>query len=237
MTNDTANGFETVLRLAPACGSAARRLVILLHGVGSSGADLMPLAQAWRHALPDTAFAAPDAPQPFGMGDGHQWFSIAGVTEENRPARVAAALPALVELIEAERGRVGVAPADVALVGFSQGSIMALHLAMTAPERCGAVIAFAGRIAAPVPTPAGPVDGPADRLGARPPILMVGGLADGIMPPAVVRAAASHLRSAGFPVEEHLLRGVPHTITAAGARLGLSFLERFRAIHASDDSV
>ncbi|WP_377805648.1 dienelactone hydrolase family protein [Azospirillum sp. A29] len=215
--SSTADGSDDVLSLAPASG-VARRLVILLHGVGSSGADLMPLAQAWRGALPDTAFVAPDAPQPFDMGNRHQWFSIAGVTEENRPARVAAALPVLAGLIEAERGRVGVAPADVALVGFSQGSIMALHLAMTDPERCGAVVAFAGRIAAPVATP--------DGSGRRPPILMVGGAADSIMPPAVVQAAATHFRSAGFAVEEHLLRGVPHTITAAGAQLGLDFLQR-----------
>ncbi|WP_109051017.1 alpha/beta hydrolase [Azospirillum sp. TSA6c] len=218
MSSSTTDCSGEVLRLAPASGTAARRLVILLHGVGSSGADLMPLAQAWRGALPDTAFVAPNAPQPFDMGNGHQWFSIAGVTEENRPARVAAALPALAELIEAERQRAGVAPADVALVGFSQGSIMALHLAMTAPERCGAVVAFAGRIAAPVPTP--------DGAGRRPPVLMVGGAADSIMPPTVVQAAAAHFRSAGFAVEEHLLRGVPHTITAAGAQLGLNFLER-----------
>ncbi|MBP2309575.1 alpha/beta fold hydrolase [Azospirillum melinis] len=217
MSSSTSDGSGEVLRLAPASG-VARRLVILLHGVGSSGADLMPLAQAWRGALPDTAFVAPNAPQPFDMGNGHQWFSIAGVTEENRPARVAAALPALADLIEAERQRAGVSPADVALVGFSQGSIMALHLAMTAPERCGAVVAFAGRIAAPVPTP--------DGSGRRPPILMVGGAADSIMPPAVVQAAATHFRSAGFAVEEHLLRGVPHTITAAGAQLGLDFLQR-----------
>lgn len=216
--SSTADGSDDVLRLAPASGAAARRLVILLHGVGSSGADLMPLAQSWRQALPDTAFVAPDAPQPFDMGNGHQWFSIAGVTEENRPARVAAALPSLVELIEAERQRAGVALADVALVGFSQGSIMALHLVMTDPERCGAVVAFAGRIAAPVGAP--------DGAGRRPPVLMVGGAADSIMPPAVVQAAAAHFRSAGFAVEEHLLRGVPHTITAAGAQLGLDFLQR-----------
>ncbi|WP_395456620.1 alpha/beta hydrolase [Azospirillum melinis] len=218
MSSSTTDGSGEVLRLAPASGTAARRLVILLHGVGSSGVDLMPLAQAWRGALPDTAFVAPNAPQPFDMGNGHQWFSIAGVTEENRPARVAAALPALADLIEAERQRAGVAPAEVALVGFSQGSIMALHLAMTAPERSGAVVAFAGRIAAPVPT--------LDGAGRRPPVLMVGGAADSIMPPAVVQAAAAHFRSAGFAVEEHLLRGVPHTITAAGAQLGLNFLER-----------
>ncbi|CAO3359245.1 alpha/beta hydrolase [Azospirillum palustre] len=220
--SSTTDGSDDVLRLVPASGAAARRLVILLHGVGSSGADLMPLAQSWRQALPDTAFVAPDAPQPFDMGNGHQWFSIAGVTEENRPARVAAALPALVELIEAERQRAGVAAAEVALVGFSQGSIMALHLAMIDPERCGAVVAFAGRIAAPVATP----DGVSDGSGRRPPVLMIGGAADSIMPPAVVQAAAAHFRSAGFAVEEHLLRGVPHTITAAGAQLGLDFLQR-----------
>lgn len=221
MSSSAEEGFGDVLRLPPASG-VARRLVILLHGVGSSGADLMPLAQAWRGALPGTVFVAPDAPQPFDMGSGHQWFSIAGVTEENRPARVAAALPSLVASIEAERRRAGVAPADVALVGFSQGSIMALHLAMTDPGRCGAVIAFAGRIAAPVVAPAVAPDG----SGRRPPVLMIGGAADSIMPPAVVQAAAAHFRSAGFAVEEHLLRGVPHTITAAGAQLGLDFLQR-----------
>jgi phospholipase/carboxylesterase len=99
----------------------------------------------WRDTFPDAAFVAPDAPNPFDMGPGRQWFSVAGVREENCPGRVAGAIGGLVELVEAERLRAGVANADVALVEFSQGSIMALHLAMAHPACCGAVLDRFGR--------------------------------------------------------------------------------------------
>jgi len=205
------------IRLAPASGHAPRRLVILLHGVGSSGADMATLGQMWRERFPDTAFVAPDGTEPFDLGaNGRQWFSVAGVTEGNRLPRVEAALGALLDFVEAERSRAGVAPAEMVLVGFSQGSIMALHLAMAFPDRCGAVLAYAGRIATPVPTPGE----------ARPPVLMIGGEQDAIMSPSVVRASAAHLRAAGFPVEEHVLPGLTHTISAAGEQLGRAFLER-----------
>lgn len=127
-------------------------LVILLHGVGSRGADLAQLANLWTEQLPDTAFAAPDAHFAFDQGGfGRQWFSVRGVTAANRPARVAdarAAFDATVTAAIAEAGLAG-RPERIAFVGFSQGAIMALDALASGRWPLGAVVAFAGRLAAP----------------------------------------------------------------------------------------
>lgn len=181
--------------------------VLFLHGVGSNGADLRPLAQYFRAALPDATFLSPDGPQPFdGGGPGRQWFSVAGVTEANRPGRVIAARVALDALIDAE-------PADrVILVGFSQGSIMALDA--LARGKVAEVVAFAGRLAFDAtPTP---------RPGAR--ALLVGGTADQVMRARLSSEAADRLTQAGVAAKVVILPGVPHTITAEGITAAQDFL-------------
>lgn len=125
---------------------------MLLHGVGSNGAGLAPLAQALRSEFPQAAILAPDAPQPFdGPGGGalaRQWFSIQGITEAERPARVAAAVPGLRDWLRATQQRLGVGPAATALGGFSQGAILALATVLAEDGIAGRVLAFGGRFAA-----------------------------------------------------------------------------------------
>ena len=131
----------------PAQGPA-QQLVVLLHGVGSSGAAMAPLAQALRDEFPQAALLAPDAPQPFdGDGAGRQWFSVRGISEENRPERVAEALPPLWQWIRAEQRRLGVSAQATAIAGFSQGAILALETAAQCDGLAGRVLAFAGRFA------------------------------------------------------------------------------------------
>lgn len=181
--------------------------VLFLHGVGSNGADLRPLAQYFRAALPDASFQSPDGPQPFdGGGTGRQWFSVAGATEANRPARVAAARAGLDALIDAE-------PADrMILVGFSQGAIMALDA--LARGKVAEVVAFAGRLA---------FDGSlSPRPGAR--ALLVGGTADQVMPARLSSEASERLGAAGVAAKVVILPGVPHTITAEGIAAAQDFL-------------
>lgn len=125
---------------------APEQLIVLLHGVGGTGADFAPLAQALRSEFPQAAVVAPDAPHPFdGGGLGRQWFSVAGVTESNRAERVAAVLPGLSAWLRATQQRLGVGPAATALGGFSQGAILALETAKAEDGIAGRVLAFSGR--------------------------------------------------------------------------------------------
>jgi phospholipase/carboxylesterase len=166
--------------------------IIFLHGVGSSGAAMRPLANGF-----GAPAHFPDGVQPFDMGAGHQWFSVQGVTEQNRAARVAAALPAFVERLSA------CGPLqDAVLVGFSQGAIMALHAAATGLPLAG-VIAVAGRLA-------GPVLARAD----WPPITLLHGDADPVIPLSLAMATQGWLHEAGSDATLMQVAGLGHTIDA-----------------------
>lgn len=164
--------------------------VIYLHGVGSSGAAMAPLAEAVGLAVPAHF---PDGPQ--ALGQGRQWFSIEGVSEANRPARVAAALPAFTATIE----RFG-DPQDSLLVGFSQGAIMALH-AVAAGLPAAGVFALSGRLA-----------GPVDRRSDWPAITLLHGSADPMMPETVARATEGWLKDAGASPQLVIFEGLGHSV-------------------------
>jgi phospholipase/carboxylesterase len=123
-----------------------KQLFILLHGVGTSSSDMVPLANQFRTVYPESAFLIPDGTFPFdGGGDGRQWFSLSRLTEENGPARMAEAIQALYTLVRHSQDRLNVLPSDTALVGFSQGAIMALEFSAAHDGRIGRVLAFSGR--------------------------------------------------------------------------------------------
>ncbi|MES2550974.1 MAG: dienelactone hydrolase family protein [Pseudomonadota bacterium] len=165
--------------------------VVFLHGVGSSGAGMRPLAEAL--GLHDAH--CPDGPEPFDMGPGRQWFSVKGVTEANRPERVAAALSAAHRMIEALGD-----PRESWLVGFSQGSIMALHLVAEGLPVAG-VVAIAGRLAGPV---AARTDWP--------PIWQLQGADDAVMPLALAQATEGWLREAGAAAELTVFPRLGHSV-------------------------
>ncbi|MBL4929999.1 alpha/beta hydrolase family protein [Fuscibacter oryzae] len=168
--------------------------VIFLHGVGSSGAAMRPLAEVL--ALPQPA-VCPDGLQPFDMGAGRQWFSVKGVTEANRPGRIAEAMPAFADLI-ASLG----SPRDSVLIGFSQGAIMALH-AVAAGMPVAGVIALSGRLA-----------GPVGSRGDWPSVTLMHGADDPVMPPAVARATEAWLQDAGATPRLIVFDGLGHAIDA-----------------------
>lgn len=194
------------------------QLVIFLHGVGSNGADLAPLGEAWRNELPSAVFAAPDAPFRFDMGGpGRQWFSVQGVTSQNRAQRVVearAAFDAVLNGIIAEHGMQDHLD-QVALVGFSQGSIMAIDAVASGRWPVGAVVAFAGRLASPEPV----------APSTKTPVLLVHGDADQVMPVQEAAAAQRRLEQAGVTVERLILPDVGHTISAQGAAKAVDFLK------------
>ncbi|MFD2239359.1 alpha/beta hydrolase [Aureimonas populi] len=194
-------------------------LVIFLHGVGSRGADLAPLGEMWRSALPGTDFAAPDAPFAFDQGSGgRQWFSVRGVTPANRAERILAARSAfdgtIAGIVEAHglTDRLD----RVALVGFSQGSIMALDALVSGRWPVGAIVAFSGRLASPEPF------APSTRTRT----LLVHGDADPVMPVQEGEAALDGLKRAGVDASLTVLPGLGHTISPQGASAALDFLSR-----------
>jgi len=191
----------------------SKSLIIMLHGVGSSGNDLVPLGQGWRPELPDTAFAAPDAPFPFEHGAGYQWFSIAGVTEGNRPERVArarAAFDAVLLRLMADHGLAD-RPQRVVLVGFSQGSIMALDALASGRWPVAGVVAFSGRLSSPLPlTPSPGV-----------PVLLIHGEQDSVINPLETQRAAASLQKLGVAAQAVILPGLGHSVSKEGvARAG-----------------
>jgi len=135
------------LELTPESGHV-KQLYILLHGVGARPTDLLPLANMLRGAFPSASFLLPQGTFAFeGGGDGRQWFSIRGVTEENRILRVAEAMPELFDLVKREQIRFNVLPRDTILMGFSQGAIMALEFSIVHDGSVGRVVSFSGRFA------------------------------------------------------------------------------------------
>lgn len=166
--------------------------IIFLHGVGSSGAAMRPLAEALGVA---GVAHVPDGLQPFDMGPGRQWFSVRGITEENRPARIGAALPGFQALIRSFGD-----PQQTVLIGFSQGAIMALH-AVAAGLPARAVFALSGRLAGPVPAR---TDWPA--------ITLFHGDADPVIPAALARATNVWLREAGAAPDLRIFDGLGHSV-------------------------
>jgi phospholipase/carboxylesterase len=189
-------------------------LVIFLHGIGASGAQLMPLASSWRPSLPNTRFAAPDAPLHHWRG--HQWFSTDGNPLD--PARIQAAREAFDNLIKDIVHREGFENAQdrVAFVGVSQGAIVALDAVASGRWQIGALVAFSGLL----PTP------PISRSSRNTPVLLIHGENDTTIPPMASRLAAAQLGAVGFQVELDVERGTGHTISGAGAEKALSFLKK-----------
>jgi phospholipase/carboxylesterase len=206
-------------RFGPASRGTPRQLVVLCHGLGADGHDLIDLAPTWGHALPDAAFVAPDAPYPCDMAPmGRQWFSLAIRTPARVEAGVRRAAPALDRFIDAELARLSL-PADAyALMGFSQGAMMVLFSGLRRPVAPRAILAFSGALVAS--------DALATELTARPPVLLVHGEADEIVPVSRSRKAAATLRAAGVPVKETYSERLGHGIDDAGLTAGALFLQR-----------
>jgi phospholipase/carboxylesterase len=206
--------FEHGWRRAPT-SAPAQGLVVLMHGVGSNARDLMPLADIWSEGLPDVAFTSLDGTDPFDGGfGGRQWFSLRDVTPDNREARVAAAYPALRSMLEAELAHWQVPFGRLALVGFSQGSIMAMHHVATSMEGAAGVVAYSGRLASPITAHNGT------------PLTLIHGEDDEVIPVQDLEDAADAFSNAGYTVDAYALPGIGHTINADGVTLGHEALER-----------
>jgi phospholipase/carboxylesterase len=205
----------------PAAGGDPRAMVILLHGYGSNGDDLIGLAPYWRDALPHVVFLAPNAPERCPMAPGgYQWWPLTDFSPQARAAGARAASPTLDGFIDAQLARYALPDDKLVLVGFSQGAMMALHVGPRRKQSPAGVIGYSGMLA--------DTEGLAELRG-KPPILLVHGDLDPTVPVAALYQAQTVLESLGFDLTTHVSAGLGHSIDAAGLSLGGQFLRRVLA--------
>ena len=205
----------------PAAAGKAGGLVLFLHGYGADGADLLGLADPLAPHLPGVAFAAPDAPQPCrGTPFGRQWFPIPwldGSPQALADAGLDQSGADLNLFIDERMAAVGVGPGQTALVGFSQGTMMALHVALRRAEPLAGVVGFSGRLLRP--------ERLAAEISSRPPVLLAHGDADPVVPYADMAAASAVLKASGVAVASHTSKGMAHGIGPDGLGAALRFLQ------------
>lgn len=199
----------------------ARSIVVFVHGYGADGADLLGLGDALAPHLPDTVFLAPDAPQPcVGNPFGYQWFPIPwldGSSEEAAREGMAQSVGLMDAFLDARLAEEGLGPEALALVGFSQGAMMSLHVAPRRPAAVAGVVAISGRLLVP------------ERLAAeavvKPPVLLIHGDQDPVVPFADMGLAGEALVAAGFETYGHVMEGTGHGIAPDGLGVALQFLK------------
>lgn len=204
----------------PARSGRATSAVVFVHGYGADGADLLGLADPLAPHLPDTSFHAPDAPERCsGNPFGYQWFPIPWLDGSSEAAAQAGLIAAAADLnayLDGILAAEGLTPDRLALVGFSQGTMISLHIAPRRDVALAGVVGFSGRLLAP------------DRLAAearvKPPVLLLHGDADPVVPFEDMGRAGDALVSAGFETYAHVMRGTGHGIAPDGLSVALQFL-------------
>jgi phospholipase/carboxylesterase len=211
-------------RLEPRAGGAARQLVVFLHGYGADGNDLIEIGRAWQGLLPQAAFVSPHAPEPCGQAPtGRQWFNLTFRDPNERWIGVNKAAPVLEHFLDAELARRNLPASALALVGFSQGTMLALHVGLRRTATPLAIVGYSGLLVIP---PDLKPETLAAEIKSRPPVLLVHGGSDDLIPPQAMFQASSGLASIGIGVEWHLSEGVAHGIDQEGLRHGGEFLKR-----------
>lgn len=205
--------------MPPANGQAPDAAVVLLHGYGSDGNDLIGLAPHWQHLLPGALFVSPNAPIGTPMG-GFQWFAIdwTGDRLASRQTGVIEARPVLEGFLRDLWAQTGIAPERTILAGFSQGAMMALHVGTGLPERLMGIVGFSGAFLPP--------EGFGGVGLAKPPVCLVHGDLDDVVDPNLSSEANVALAEAGYEVSYHVSRGVGHGIAPDGLAFAGDFIGR-----------
>jgi len=200
----------------PASGGPAKQLVILCHGVGADGNDLIGLAPYFARVLPDAKFMAPNAPYQFDMAPfGYQWFSIMDPDADRLPGVLSAA-PILEAFIDAQLAAHGLNESELALVGFSQGTMMSLHVGLRREKQLAGIAGYSGRLIASHLL--------ADEIKSKPPILLMHGDADDVVPFESLAEAVTALEGAGLTVQHESRPGLGHGLDDRCIMLGMAFL-------------
>ena len=208
----------TIYKHEPTSGAVPQSLVILLHGYGSNGQDLIDLAPYWAESLPHTLFLSPDAPFPCEMGFGYQWFSLQSWDASSMLAGAEKAAILLNTFIDDQMALYHIPAARVALVGFSQGTMMALYVAPRRKEPLAGVLGYSGALL-----------GGEELVGAEnvahAPVYLIHGDADPVVPVSAWHHATQTLRQVGFVVEGYTTPDLVHSIDPQGVKAGEGFLE------------
>ena len=202
----------------PAARGAATHLVVLCHGYGADGNDLIGLAPHWQRLMPTVSFVAPNAPEPCAAGPGYQWFPISRLDPHSMRQGVEQAAASLEGFLDAELARANLPPERLALVGFSQGTMMSLHVGLK--RKPAAIVGYSGLLA----------DVPPEHYPDAPPVLLVHGDADPMIPADYLFASSGALGRAGVAVQWHYRRTRPTPSTPPVWRLA----GRSSASHSAD---
>ncbi len=219
---------------APASGKTPTSAVVFAHGYGSNGDDLITLAPFFAHALPDAIFYSPNAPDPWegGMMGGRQWYSLAGFDPEaiqRDPLRMGETFRAMNERVVKAAVRLdlfldqilaahSLAPERLALIGFSQGTIMSLHVGLRRTQKIGAILGFSGALSAADKLPG--------EIRTKPPVALVHGAEDPVIPVRATVETEKVLKGLDVPVQSMIIPGLQHGIDNAGANFGAQFLHQ-----------
>lgn len=195
-------------------------LVILLHGYGANGQDLIGLADIWAPQMPGIVFVSPDAPQPCDISPfGYQWFGLGDWSPVTMTGGVKKAMPGLNEFIDAQLKQYGLNDENLALVGFSQGTMMALYTATRRVKKIAGILGYSGALL-------GAEEWEKDPPKSKPDICLVHGLADNVVPAPACYHAMQGLEKNGFKVEGTVIPGLMHGIDDQGVEIGVKFLRR-----------
>jgi phospholipase/carboxylesterase len=196
--------------------AAPTALVVLLHGYGANGDDLIALADGWRRQLPQAAFVAPNAPEAIpGMPGALQWFPLTFRDQSERWRGVVAARPGLDRFLDAQLARYRLSDDRLVLVGFSQGTMLALHTGLRRQAGPAAIVGYSGLLAGPEHLV---------EITVRPPVLLIHGAEDDLIPIDALHIAREQLAQAGVGVEWHVGEGLGHGIDPAGQHLAGHFM-------------
>ena len=214
-------------RLAPVGGGRPKQLVLLLHGVGADGNDLIGLAPYFQRVLPEALFVSPNAPERYDMAPfGHQWFSLRDFSMEARESGVLTAAPILNRFIDEALAAAGLAEKNLVLIGFSQGTMMALHVGLRRERPLAGIIGYSGMLIGPEQLTA--------EIRSRPPVLLTHGESDQVLPVQALGQAAKVLEDLGVPARAVRRPGLGHGIDEDCVKLGMLFLAEVFGIPLGD---
>ncbi|MBI2255212.1 MAG: dienelactone hydrolase family protein [Proteobacteria bacterium] len=209
----------------PLNGSKPEQVVVFLHGYGSNGDDLISLAPYLAPALPEAEFLSPNAPYPCEINPfgGYQWFGLEERSAANRLKGAREAAPILDAYLDEVLSSRGLTEADLALVGFSQGTMMALHVGLRRANPVAGIVGYSGMLVAPELLGA--------ELKSKPPVLLVHGMADEVLPFQAMGEAEAALKAQGVQVHAEGRPGLPHSIDQRGLELCASMLHQLMCKH------
>lgn len=205
--------------LPPLAGNPVTSVVVFLHGYGANGEDLLDLGREWQALLPNTLFISPDAPFPCDMSPlGRQWFSLADYTPPTLEAGARHAAPILNAFLDKTLTEYGLDDSALALVGFSQGTMMALFTALRRAKQCAGIVGYSGALLAP--------ESLSKELESKPPVLLIHGEIDMVVPCDASVTAKATLDTYSVPCTLHTLAWLPHSIDHQGIKWGGEFLQK-----------